>query len=108
MVRLCHHHCLSWDLINDRVFFPIFATARAFPPVILTLYSSKRRLHRSLANTVVTTAIWNLRNLCKAIFGKTQICGKILCMFLLKILKNRRPVTLYVKPRLVAVISLNI
>ena len=53
-------------------------------------------------------AIWNLSNLCKAIFCPTQICGKILCMSLFKILKNRRPVTLYVKPRLSAVINLNI
>ena len=27
-------------------------------------------------------AIWNLRNLCKAIFCATRICAKILCMFL--------------------------
>ena len=46
--------------------------------------------------------------LCKAIFCPTQICGKILCMFLLKILKTRKPDTLYVKPRLLAVINLNI
>ena len=53
-------------------------------------------------------AIWNLRNLCKAIFCPTQICGKILRMFLLKILKNLRPVTLHVEPRVLAVINLNI
>ena len=53
-------------------------------------------------------AIWNLRNLSKAIFCPTQICGKILAMFLLKILKTRKPVTFYVKPRLLAVINLNI
>ena len=53
-------------------------------------------------------AIWNLRNLCKAIFCQTQICGKILFMFLLKILKTRIPDTLHVKPRLLAVINLNI
>ena len=52
-------------------------------------------------------AIWNLRNLCKAIFCPTQICGKMF-MFLLKISKARRPDTLYVKPRLLAVINLNI
>ena len=53
-------------------------------------------------------AIWNLRNLCNAIFCPTQICGKILSTFLLKILKTRRPVPLFVKPRLLAVINLNI
>ena len=53
-------------------------------------------------------AIWNLRQLCKAIFCPTKICDKILSMFLLKIKKNQRPVTLYVKLRLLAVINLNI
>ena len=46
-------------------------------------------------------AIWNLRNLCKAIFCPTQICGKILCMFLLEILKIEDPL-------LLDVINLNI
>ena len=53
-------------------------------------------------------AILNLRNLCKAIFCTTQICGKILSTLFLKILKARRPDTFYVKPRLLAVINLNI
>ena len=54
----------------------------------------------------LSKAIWNLSNLCKAIFCPAYIYGKILCMSLLKILKNRQLVTFCVKSRLLAVINL--
>ena len=68
-----------------------------------------RLCHSSITSVgYLNKTIWNLRNLCNAIFSPTQIRDKILCMFLLKILNNRKPVTLYVKSRILAVINLNI
>ena len=52
-------------------------------------------------------AIWNLHNLCTAKFCPTQICCKLKSAFV-ENSKNRRPVTLYVKPRLLSVTNLNI
>ena len=50
--------------------------------------------HHSITLSIaayLNKAIWNLRNLCEAKFFSTHICGELLCMFLLKMLKIGDP-----------------
>ena len=78
------------------------------------IYESDRALQVGLCHHSIVLYSWLFKQsyleLAQFVKGKilpnTDLCQNIVYVFV-EILKNRRPITLYVKPRFLAVISLN-